>query len=301
MLPEELLRRVRQIEIHTRKVVNDVLSGQYKSSFKGQGVQFSEHRLYVPGDDVRHIDWKVSARTREPLIKKYDEERELTVLLIVDVSGSENFGSTEKLKSEVVAEIGGVLAYAATHTGDKVGVLFFSGGIEKVIAPKKGRQHTLRIIRDLLNYSAESTKIDAQPKFPGTDLAGALESASRILKHSGVVFIVSDFLAEGYEIPLKRLARRHDVVAVSILDEREEDVPALGQILLFDPESGQERLVDTSSYGFKKWLDDYQKRVETGFQSALKSSRVELLRILTREDYGDAVVRFFRARSRKRR
>src|SRR6478735_574936 len=150
MLPEELLRRVRQIEITTRKMVDDVMSGSYRSTFKGHGVQFSEHRLYVPGDDIRHIDWKVSARARDPLIKKYEEERELTVLLLVDVSGSKGFGSTRKLKSEIAAEIAGMLAYAAVHTGDKVGVLLFSGEVEKIIPPKKGKQHILRVIRDVL-------------------------------------------------------------------------------------------------------------------------------------------------------
>src|SRR6185295_13045743 len=150
MLPEELLRKVRQIEITTRKMVSDVMSGSYRSHFKGHGVQFSEHRLYVPGDDVRHIDWKVTARTRDPLIKKFEEERELTVFLVVDVSGSGSFGSDAKLKSEIAAEVGGMLAYAAIHTGDKVGVLLFAGEVECIIPPKKGRQHVLRIIRDIL-------------------------------------------------------------------------------------------------------------------------------------------------------
>ena len=212
MLPEDLLRRVRQIEITTRKMVDDVMSGSYRSTFKGHGVQFSEHRLYVPGDDVRHIDWKVSARSRDPLIKKYEEERELTVLLVVDVSGSEAFSSARKLKSEVAAEIAGMLAYAASHTGDKVGVMLFAGEVEKIIRPKKGRQHILRIIRDMLAY---------RPTTRGTDLAGALDGAGRMMKHAGVVFVLSDFLAEGYELPLKRLARRHDVIAVNVGDERE--------------------------------------------------------------------------------
>jgi uncharacterized protein (DUF58 family) len=272
--------------------VDDVVSGQYRSHFKGQGVQFSEHRLYVPGDDVRHIDWKVSARTRDPLVKKYDEERELTVFLIVDVSGSKAFGTSKKLKSEIAAEVGGMLAYAATHTGDKVGVLLFAGEVERVIPPKKGRQHILRIIRDLLSH---------QPKTSGTDLAGALEAAGRVMKHSGVIFLISDFLAKDYEIPLKRLARKHDVVAVSIADEREKKIPELGSILFYDPESGEERMVDTSSYGFKKWFSDYMTETETDLQTALKGSRVETLKILTQEDYGEAVVRFFRARAKRKK
>ena len=212
MLPEEILRKVKLIEISTRKVVDDVLTGQYRSHFKGQGVQFSEHRLYVPGDDVRHINWKVSARTKDPLIKKYDEERELTVFIVVDVSGSQTFGSSEKLKSQIAAELGGMLAYAATHTGDRVGVLIFAGEVERIIPPKKGRQHILRVIRDLLTHQSTSR---------GTDLAGALEATGRIMKHSGVVFVISDFIAENYDIPLKRLARKHDVVAIRVEDEKE--------------------------------------------------------------------------------
>jgi uncharacterized protein (DUF58 family) len=292
MLPEELLKKVRLIEITTKKRVDDLMSGGYRSHFKGHGVQFSEHRLYVPGDDVRHIDWKVSARSRDPLIKKYEEERELTVLLVVDVSGSKAFGSSTKLKSEIAAEVGGMLAYAAIHTGDKVGVILFAGGVEKIIPPKKGRVHIQRIIRDLLSH---------KPKTKGTDLATALEAANRIMKHSGVVFLLSDFLAEGYEIPLKRLVRRHDVVALVVTDEREREIPGLGQFLFVDPETGEERLVDTGSYAFKKWLKDYLTAHKTDTETALKGGRVEQLRLVTKEDYAEAVVRFFRARARRRR
>jgi uncharacterized protein (DUF58 family) len=290
-LAEDLVRKVRMIEITTRRMVDDVMSGQYRTHFKGHGVQFSEHRLYVPGDDVRHIDWKVSARSRDPLIKKYEEERELTVLLVVDASGSEAFGSSRKLKSETAAEIAGMLAYAAVHTGDKAGMLIFAGKVEKIIPPKKGRQHVLRIVRDVLSHRAATR---------GTDLKGALDSAGRIMKHSGVIFVISDFLAEGYEIPLKRLARRHDVVAVQVGDERERQVPDIGHVLLMDPESGEERLVDTGSYAFKKWLEEQKTAHETDTETALKGGRVECLRVLTKDDYGDAVVRFFRKRAKRR-
>lgn len=292
MLPDELIKKVRLIEVTTRKMVDDVMSGSYRSSFKGQGVQFSEHRVYQPGDDVRHIDWKVSARSREPLLKKYEEERELTVFLIVDVSGSETFGSVAKLKSEMAAEIAGMLAYAAVHTGDKVGVLLFGGQVEKIIPPKKGKQHILRVIRDILTFRSQTR---------GTDLKGALDSANRIMKHSGIVFVISDFLAEDYDVSLKRLARRHDVVAVSIGDERELDVPDVGHLLLSDPETGEEAWVDTGSPAFRKWLKDYRTEHETDTQTAFKSGRVETLRVLTKEDYGDAVVRFFRSRSSRKK
>ncbi|MFZ9595222.1 MAG: DUF58 domain-containing protein [Bdellovibrionia bacterium] len=292
MLSQELLKKVRLIEISTRRVVDEVVSGQYKSHFKGQGVQFSEHRLYVAGDDVRHIDWKVSARTREPLIKKFDEERELNVFLVVDISGSQSFGSKDQLKSEVAAQLGGVLAYAASHTGDQVGLLLFAGEVERVIPPRKGRQHILRLIRELLV---------AKPTTPGTDLASALESTGRIMKHRGVIFLISDFMAQGYERALRKLAKKHDVVALQLSDEREKRLPDLGQVLFFHPETEQECLVDTSSYEFRKWFTQYQKEFETKTRSVFKSNRVESLVISTQENYGDAVIRFFQARSRKRK
>lgn len=291
MLSEEILRKVRFIELSTRKMVDDVMTGQYRSQFKGQGMQFSEHRQYVAGDDIRHIDWKVTARTRDPMIKKFEEERELTVLLVVDISASETFGST-KLKSLVATEIAGMLSYAAMHSGDKVGLLLFGGEVEVILPPKKGKQHGLRIIREVLMH---------QPRTKGTDLKGALESAGRIMKHSGIIFVISDFIAEGYETTLRRLARRHDVIGISIADTREFEMPDVGSILLVDPETGQESFVDTSSYAFKKWHKDYLSQHEARTQNALKGGKVDLLKIRSQEDYGEAVVRFFQKRARRRR
>jgi uncharacterized protein (DUF58 family) len=291
MLSEELLRKVRLIEITTRKIVDDAISGQYRSHFKGHGVQFSEHRLYVPGDDVRHIDWRVSARTRDLLVKKFEEERELTVFIVVDRSASENFSSAGKLKSEVTAEISAMLAHAATHTGDRIGVLLFSSVVEKIIPPKKGRQHILRIIQDLLTF---------QSKYQGTNLAGALEATGRIMKHSGVIFIVSDFRAEGYEIALKKLARKHDLVAICIGDQRELEIPSVGYVGFVDPESGEESLVDTSSYAFKKWFVEQSAEFDAHLKKSVKGTRAELLRLTTLQDYGQAVVQFFRARARRK-
>jgi uncharacterized protein (DUF58 family) len=292
VLPEELLKKVRLIEISTRRKVDDLMSGSFKSSFKGSGVQFSEHRLYIPGDDVRHIDWKISARIRDPLIKKFEEERELSILLVVDASASEAFGTDRKLKAEAVAELSAMIAHAAGRTGDKVGVLIFSGGIDKIIPPKKGRGHVLRIIRDLLS---------AQPKGQGTALAQALESAGRILKHSGVIFILSDFHAGGYDLALRRLARKHDVVALNVRDLRESEMPQAGQFLFQDPETGEERWVDTSSYAFRKWLQQFLKMDEKARQDAFRGGKVEELRLQTRDDYVEALVRFFRARARRRK
>ena len=292
MLNDELLAKVKRIEVLTRKIVTDVVSGSYKSHFKGQGMQFSEHRMYMPGDDVRHIDWKVSARSKETLIKKYEEERELTVLLVVDVSGSESFGSGKKLKSEVAAEIAAMLAFAANHSGDRVGALFFSDHVEKIIPPKKGRQNLLRIVRDILGY---------RPQSQGTSIKTALESADRLMKQAGVVFVISDFLDRGYEISLRRLGRRHDVVAIRVNDPRESKIEALGVLSLMDPESGQEVLVDTHSYAFKKWFEEFRRTRESATADTFKRSQVETLNIQTKEDYGEAVVRFFRTRQRRRR
>jgi uncharacterized protein (DUF58 family) len=292
MLPEEIRQKVRLIEITTRKVLDSVLSGQYRSHFKGQGVQFSEHRLYVPGDDVRHINWNVSARTREPLVKKFEEERQLSVFLVVDGSQSGHFGSVACLKSEVLAEVGAMIAYAATQAGDQVGALIFSGKVEKIIPPKKGRQHVLRLVQDLLSFETQTQ---------GTDLAGALDATGRIMKHAGIIFVMSDFLTQGYEKSLKKLARKHEVVALHIGDEREKEIPELGQMLLVDPETQEERWVDTSSYLFKKWVTEYHQALEAERQAAFKGGRVELLQIQTKDNYGEAVLRFFRARSRRKR
>ncbi len=294
MLPDEILKKVRLIEITTRKVVDTLMSGSYKSHFKGHGVQFSEHRLYVAGDDVRHIDWKASARARDPLVKKYEEERELTVFLVVDVSHSEGFGSGTKLKSQVAAEIAGMLAYAAIHTGDKVGALLFAGAVEKIIPPKKGKQHILRIIRDVLTYEPKPTAAR------GTDLKSALESAGRIMKHSGVIFVLSDFLAENYESAIKRLARKHDLVGVRIGDTREAEIPDVGHVLVVDPETSEERFIDTGSYAFKEWLKQFKRQHEAAIDSAFKYGRAELLQVNAREQYVDAVVRFFMRRNRRR-
>jgi uncharacterized protein (DUF58 family) len=292
MLSEEILRRVRQIEVTTRRVIDDLVSGNYRSHFKGHGVQFSEHRQYVPGDDVRHIDWKVSARTRDPLVKKYEEERELTVLIMVDVSGSKSFGSAEKIKSEVAAETAGLLAYAANRTGDKVGLLLFANEVEKVLPPKKGRSQVQRIIRELLVF---------RPKTRGTNLSSALDAASRILKHSGIVFIISDFIDEDYGLELKRLARRHDVVAIQVVDPRERKVPNVGHLLVVDPETGVEHMVDSGSKAFARWLEDAQLAQDTDIRTAMTGGRVEIVSLFSDQDYIDAVVRFFRLRARRKR
>jgi uncharacterized protein (DUF58 family) len=290
MLPEELLKKVRQIEFATRKRVDDVMSGNYRSSFKGQGVTFSEHRQYVAGDDIRHIDWKVSARSRDPLVKKYEEEREISVLLVVDLSGSESFGSEARLKSEIAAELAGMIAFAAVHTGDKIGALLFASEVEKIIPPKKGRAHVQRIIREVLGY---------QPRTRGTQLGAALDAAGRILRHSGIVFVVSDFRSRDYVIPLKRLARRHEVTAIRIDDRRELEVPAVGWLRLEDPETGEESWVDTGSYAFRNWHQAQVKAHSEGVEAALKSTQATSLALRTDEDCAEKLVRFFGEQARR--
>ena len=291
MLPDELAAKVKRIEITTRKWVEDALSGQYRSQFKGLGVQFSEHRQYLAGDDVRHIDWKASARTKEPLLKKYEEERERTVFLVIDNSSSSHFGTAQKTKKEMLAEIGGMLTYAASFTGDKVGLILFSGQVDRILPPKKGRQHVLRMIREIL---------EPPPPSPGgSNLTLALESTLRILKHSGVVFILSDFIAENYETVLKRVGKKHDAVALWIQDQREFEVPKLGYFKAQDPETGQETWVDTGSYAFQNWLKTEIQSFKDKTAQTFRSAQVDVHAVKTQEDYAESVVRYFQKRARR--
>lgn len=292
MLSEELRKKVKLIEITTKRVIDDVMSGGYRSHFKGQGMQFSEHRVYVAGDDVRHIDWKVSARTREPLVKKFEEERELNVLFVVDFSGSGEFGSKLATKTEASAEIAALLATAAERIGDKTGLILFAGEVEKRVAPKRGKSHLLRIVRDILGTN---------PKTKGTNLKSALEMATRIMKHQGIVFVISDFMAVDYENSLKRLARKNEVVAIRVRDRHEWEIPTIGAIAVVDPETGEEGIIDPRSYRFKSWFEKYKKEIDNRFRNACRGAGVETLPIETREDHVQAVVRFFQARHRVRR
>lgn len=287
----DLLKRVKRIEIATRKVMDDFMSGGYKSHFKGQGVQFSEHRIYTPGDDIRHLDWKVSARSKEPLIKQYEEERELSVFIIADLSASQDFGSQKQIKRELVAELGAMIAYAASNSGDKVGVLMVTSKVKKIIELKKGRNHVLRIIRDLLSHETETG---------GTALKQAFEEAQRLLKHSGIIFILSDFKAEGYESPLRRLAKKHDVVAIKINDPAETAVPKIGRMTVIDPETGKEMEIDPSSFMFQKIMKDQNQTFEQKTKQIFNVAGVEVLPMNTYEDYAEGLVRFLKRRKQKR-
>lgn len=292
MLNSEQLKKIRSIEFSTRRLLDDLMSGGFRSSFKGQGVQFSEHRVYVPGDDIRHIDWKVSARTREPLVKKFEEERELSVLLVVDGSASLGLGSNEKTKSEIAIETAGMLAYSAAMSGDKVGLVVFSEVVEKVIPLKKGKTHVSRILAELM---------ESRKRKPGTDISQALETASRLMKHRGIIIIVSDFIDDDYEVSLRRLARRHDVIAIHVYDRIERAFPKIGFLQMIDAESQDAHVVNTKSYLFSRWIEDFNLAHQTDTQSAWKAGKVDSLQVQTADDPSDLLVRFFNSRLRRRR
>ena len=315
-VPREILRQVRQIELRTRGLVDSIFGGEYHSVFRGQGMEFAEVREYQAGDDVRNIDWNVTARMGHPYVKKHVEERELTLLLAVDLSGSEHFATRGRFKSEVAAEIAAVLALSAVRNNDRVGLIIFTDQVEHVVPPRKGRRHVLRLIRDLLAFS---------PARRGTDIAGALDYAARLLPHRSIIFLLSDFIPEApgqgdgdgnrvtawgergtgagsrIEKTFRIVAQRHDVVAVAIEDQGEHRLPAIGLLTVVDPETGEESVIDTAS-----------ERFRTGFERLLAVERAEMRRLLRRLGIDEIDVRtdesvvkpllgFFRRRERKLR
>jgi uncharacterized protein (DUF58 family) len=294
MIPSEILRKVRQIEIRARGVVNSVLSGAYSSSFKGRGMEFSEVREYVPGDEIRTIDWNVTARTGHPFVKVFTEERELTVLLMVDASASGDFGSRKEMKGEVMAMLSALLAFSAIQNNDRVGLLIFTSKVEKFIPPQKGRKHVLRVIRELLYH---------KPQEKGTDLAGALAHANRLLGHRAVVFLVSDFVAPDFEKPLKLLQRRHDAVAVAVGDAREQEIPDVGFLELEDAETGEVSLIDTGSRALRDAFRAQAKADKAKLQALFRRTRVDLIDILVQRDYDATIqplIQYFRKRAARR-
>lgn len=305
MLPREILEKVRRIELVARKRVDEQTAGAYRSQLRGQGVQFAEHRVYVPGDDVRHIDWKVSARSQETLLKKYEEERELTALFLVDASGSQAFGTQARFKSEVAAEAAGLLAFAADRAGDRTGLLLFGSGVAKkggllTIPPAKGRQHVLRIIREVL--AAEPAAAAAKAAGPRVGLGDALQAAHRVMKHRGLVVLLSDFVPEGEaaderaELWVRRLARRHEVIALAVSDPREETPAGSGHALLLDPESGREAWVDLGSYSFGEFLRRAREQREARLRG-MRAVGADVLRLSAAGGYLDALVAFLRRRA----
>jgi len=291
MIPKELLKKVRQIQIRTSRTVNDVLAGQYHSAFRGRGMEFEEVCPYQIGDDVRLIDWNVSARYGEPFIKKFREERELTVMLVVDASGSGLFGSVNQFKLDVAAELCAVLAFSAIRSNDKVGLILFSDRIEKYVPPKKGTQHVLRIIRELLYH---------QPEGRGTDIEEAIGFLNRITVRKSVCFLVSDFLTQDYEGSLRIARRRHDLIPIIVTDPRERALPPGGLMELEDPETGEKILVDTGSRRVRREYEDLVRRREASRETICRRMETETIAISTDESYVEPLVRFFRKRERRK-
>lgn len=291
MISKELAKKIRLIEIQTSKAVNDVLAGEYHSVFKGRGMEFDEVREYAPGDEIRTIDWNVTARTGRPFVKRYVEERELTVWLMVDLSASGSFGSRKQLKNEVAAELCALLAFSAIKNNDKVGLVVFTDQIELFVAPNKGRSHVLRLIRDLLNFTARSK---------GTNIAQALEYLGRVAHKKGVVFLVSDFIAPDYKKPLRIVGRRHDLIAVSVADPREAVLPDVGLIELEDAETGSRVLVDTSSKRVRNHYAELAARRRIELRELFRSLSVDQVEVETGEDYVRDLMLLFRRRERRR-
>ncbi len=317
MLTRDILQRVRQIQIRTGRHVADVLAGEYVSVFKGTGVEFDEVRPYVPGDDVRAIDWNVTARVGAPFVKRYVEERQLTVMLLIDVSASQDFGSVERSKRETTAELCALLAFSAIQNDDKVGLTLFHGGIEQYIPPRKGQKHVLRVIREILAHGTEpvaAAETDSRRRtwWPGrrrrprtprqaTNIAGALEFLLRGTKRRSVCFVVSDFFDEGFERAMRTANRKHDVIAARITDPREQAIPNIGLVTLTDPESGATELFDTGSDRFRADFESMSRQRTEQLEKRFRNSGIDYIGINTTESVVDPLVRFFRQRERRMR
>src|SRR4051812_9913762 len=305
MIPREILKKIRQIELRTNRLVTETLGGQYHSVFKGQGMNFEEVREYQPGDEVRAIDWNVTARMNHPFVKKFVEERELTLMLLVDVSGSGLFGSGEQSKRELAAEIGSVLAFSAIRNNDKVGLILFSDEVEKFIPPRKGRRHVLRVIREILFF---------EPKRRGTDLNVALQFLDRVTPHKAIAIVLSDFLSSGSSSPgtpvdqlaqkskalLRQTNRRHDVVAVQITDRYEYELPSVGRLVLEDAETGEVVEVNTNQMSRRAAFAQQQTVAQAEVERLFRSAGIDAIKLSTDQPYSAALGRFFVAREKRR-
>lgn len=290
MLTKELFKKIKRIEIKTSRLVNDVFSGEYHSIFRGQGMEFSEVREYMPGDDVRTIDWNVTARYNHPYVKIFREERELTVMLAVDLSASGDFGSGDRLRREIAAEIAAILAFAATRNNDKVGLMLFTDKIEKFIPPKKGRFHVLRLIREVLYFKPDGKK---------TDIAGAMDYLLRVIKKRSVMFLISDFLDREFQQPLSLAARKHDLIAVNIYDPLERSMPKSGIVNLVDLESGREMLVDLSDGNTRQALTLKAEAQRADLTTFFRRNKIDSIEISTAKDYTDPLYQFFERRAKR--
>ncbi len=288
--PKEILKKIRRLELRTRRLVNSIFAGQYHSVFKGRGMNFEEVREYAPGDEIRSIDWNVTARMNTPYIKKFTEEREMTVMLLLDVSASGVFGSIELSKRELAAEVASILAFSAINNNDKVGLLLFTDEVELFIPPKKGRLHTLRLIREMLYF---------EPKGRGTNLAGALEYMNRVISRRAVVFMISDFMAPDFTKALTVTSRRHDLVAMPVTDPGESQLPDVGIVTLEDAETGAQIDVNTSNRAVRRALFDLNEERMRTLERLLRSRRVDIVRLSTAEDYLLPLRAFFDQRERR--
>jgi uncharacterized protein (DUF58 family) len=289
MTEEEVAREVRRLEITTRHLVRDIVAGEYSSAFRGRGVEFAEVREYQPGDDIRTIDWNVTARLGAAYVKRYLEERELTVLFVVDRSASGQFGSRVRTRSDLAGEVVTVLALAASRNNDRVGLLLATDLIERYTAPRKGRRHALRVVSDLLGFTPAGT---------GTDLGAALEGVESMLRGRAVIFVVSDFLTGGWETAMGRLARRHDVIAIELTDPRERELPDVGPVTLWDPETGAWRLVDTGDARVRESFHARAAAFEERLERTVVERGADLLRLETGRSYAEPLLAFFRRRER---
>lgn len=288
-----LYKKIRRIEIQTTQLANDILAGAYRSAFKGRGMEFEEVRAYLPGDDIRSIDWNVTARMNQPFVKNFREERDLTVMLLIDVSASTRFGSTSSFKNDLIAEISAVLAFSAIKNNDKIGVVLFSNQIEKYIPPAKGTRHVLRIIREVLAF---------KPQHRGTDLEGALSFLGNVQRRSAICFLLTDFICpENYAHELSITAKKHDLIAIALIDPHEKAFPRFGLINLTDLETGKTQLVDSSNPFFQEQFVSQSKKRENFYRASLQKNGAGLVEILTDQNYMLPLQKFFRTRARKKR
>ncbi len=290
MIPEDVLKKIHLIHIHTNYLVNDIMAGEYESAFRGRGMEFEEVREYQAGDDIRAIDWNVTARMGRPFVKLFREERELIVMLMVDVSSSQRFGSHHKLKNEVAAEIAAVLAYAAIRNNDKVGLILFTDRVEKYVPPQKGRGHVWRLIKEIMQFVPERRM---------TDIGQALDYLGRVVRRRCICFLISDFLASGFERALRISNKRHDMVAISLTDPRERELPKVGFVELEDAETGQTVLVDTRDAEVRKTFARLAAQDALALASAFRSMNIDHVALSTVGSYIDPLLAFFRTREKR--
>ena len=290
MIPSEIIQKVRLIEIKTRRIVNNLFGGEYHSAFKGMGMEFAEVREYYPGDDIRAIDWNVTARTGKPYIKIYDEERELTVILMIDVSGSGFYGTGELLKSDIMIELASILSFSAIKNNDKVGLLLFSDRIEKYIPPQKGKSHVLRVIREMIYHETKDRR---------TDIGFALDHIQKVLKRKSIIFLLSDFWDDSFYQSMKRLNKKHDLINIQILDQSEFKLPNMGLMKIHDAENKNASWIDTAKYNNRQIISEYILSKRNKIEYFCKLNNIDLISINTNNGYVDPLVQFFNSRLHK--